>query len=71
MVRVNYFVFATHEIRLMKQLFIFRVATNGKVAVNLFFSKSRNTPKKKLFLPRLELLSALKGIRSLCLLLNK
>ena len=32
-----------------------RVIRDGKVSVNLLFSKSRNAPKKKLTIPKLEL----------------
>ena len=42
-----------------------RTIKNDKITVNLFFSKARNTPKKKLIIPRLELMSVLIGTRSL------
>jgi len=42
-----------------------RIVEDGNVKVNLIFSKSRNAPKKKLAIPRLELMSTLIGVRSL------
>ena len=42
-----------------------RTIKNDKITVNLFFSKARNTPKKKLIIPRLELMSVLIGTRGL------
>ena len=38
---------------------------NDKIRVSLVFSKARNSPKKKLITPRLELMSELIGRRSL------
>ena len=48
-----------------------RVVLDGKVSVNLLFSKSRNTPKKKLTIPRLELMSILIGVRSFRFVANE
>ena len=48
-----------------------RVVRDGKVSVNLLFSKSRNAPKKKLTIPRLELMSTLIGVRSLRFVANE
>ena len=42
-----------------------RVVRDDKMSVNFFFSKSRNAPKKKLMIPKLELMSTLIGVRSL------
>ena len=42
-----------------------RTIKNNKTTVNLVFSNARNAPKKKLTIPRLELISVLIGTRSL------
>lgn len=42
-----------------------RTVIDGKVNVNLIFSKARNAPKKRLTIPRLELMSTLIGVRCL------
>ena len=42
-----------------------RTIKNDRITVNLVFSKARNAPKKKLTIPRLELMSVLIGTRSL------
>ena len=42
-----------------------RTIKNNKIEINLVFSKARNAPNKKLTIPRLELMSALIGTRSL------
>ena len=48
-----------------------RVVRDGKVSVNLLVSKSRNAPKKKLTIPRLELMYTLIGVRSLRFVTNE
>ena len=47
------------------------VVRDGKVSVNLLFSKSRYAPKKKLTIPRLDLMSTLIGIKSLRFVANE
>ena len=48
-----------------------RVVRDGKVNVNLLVSKSRNVPKKKLTISRVELMSTLIGVRSLRFVANE
>ena len=48
-----------------------RVVRDGKVSVSLLFSKSRNAPRKKLPIPRLELMSTLIRVRSLRFVANE
>ena len=48
-----------------------RVVRDGKVIVNLLFLKSKNAPKNKLLIPRLELMSTLIGVRSLRFIANE
>ena len=48
-----------------------RVVGSGKVSVNLLLSKSRNAPKRKPTVPRLELMSSLIGVRNLRFVANE
>ena len=48
-----------------------RVVQDVKVSVNLLFSKSINAQKRRLTIPRLELMSTLIGVRSLRFVANE
>ena len=65
MISANCYALAMHQEKYSEQQFIWDVLKENQVSTSLIFSLSKIAPDKELLIPRLELLAALLGARSL------